>query len=86
MYFTAQEYTEPMLSHINVGAGVDCSIRELAETMVRVIGFERTLIFDTSKPDGTIRKLMNVDRLADLVWKIQVQFKLKWLRFSLAVI
>lgn len=60
--------TQPMLSHINVGTGVDCTIRELAETMQRVVGFEGKLVFDASKPDGTPRKLMNVSRLKSLGW------------------
>ena len=60
--------TLPMLSHINVGTGVDCTIRELAETIQRVVGFEGDLTFDASKPDGTPRKLMNVDRLKSLGW------------------
>ncbi|HDL7933763.1 TPA: GDP-L-fucose synthase, partial [Yersinia enterocolitica] len=60
--------TQPMLSHINVGSGVDCSIREMAETMARVVGYAGKLEFDRSKPDGTYRKLMNVERLAKLGW------------------
>ncbi len=60
--------TEPMLGHINVGTGVDCSIRELAETMKNVVGFDGDLIFDTSKPDGTLRKLLDVSRLKELGW------------------
>lgn len=61
--------TQPMLSHINVGTGVDCSIRELAETVAKVIGFSGEVAFDTSKPDGTPRKLMDVSRLSDLGWR-----------------
>ena len=60
--------TQPMLSHINVGTGVDCTIRELAETVARVTGFTGQLIFDSSKPDGTPRKLMDVSRLKALGW------------------
>lgn len=63
-----QAYTQPMLSHINVGTGEDCTIRELAETMARVTGFEGKLTFDSSKPDGTPRKLMDVSRLKSLGW------------------
>ncbi|SHI68273.1 GDP-L-fucose synthase [Cycloclasticus pugetii] len=63
-----QAHTEPMLSHINVGTGIDCTIRELAETMAKVVGFEGKLIFDGSKPDGTPRKLMEVTRLKRLGW------------------
>ena len=51
---------DAMCSHINVGTGVDCTIRELAETMALVVGFEGYLVFDTTKPDGTPRKLLSV--------------------------
>lgn len=61
--------TEPMLSHINVGTGVDCTIRELVETVAKVTGFEGEIKFDATKPDGAPRKLMNVDRLAALGWQ-----------------
>ncbi len=63
------ENTDPMLSHINVGTGVDCTIRELVETVAKVTGFTGNIAFDASKPDGAPRKLMNVDRLASLGWK-----------------
>jgi GDP-L-fucose synthase len=61
--------TEPMLSHINVGTGVDCTIRELVETVAKVTGFDGQIKFDASKPDGAPRKLMNVDRLKALGWQ-----------------
>ncbi|KZN58061.1 GDP-L-fucose synthase [Pseudoalteromonas luteoviolacea CPMOR-1] len=61
--------TQEMLSHINVGTGIDCTIRELVETVSKVVGFEGSIEFDTTKPDGTPRKLMNVSRLASLGWK-----------------
>ncbi len=60
--------TQTMLSHINVGTGVDCTIRELAQTLAKVTGFTGRLVFDTSKPDGTPRKLMDVSRLKGLGW------------------
>ncbi|ACQ93651.1 NAD-dependent epimerase/dehydratase [Tolumonas auensis DSM 9187] len=66
---TYQANTQPMLSHINVGTGVDCSIRELAETMAKVVGFTGQVVFDSTKPDGTPRKLLDVSRLADLGWR-----------------
>ncbi|MCE7058285.1 GDP-L-fucose synthase [Algoriphagus sp. AGSA1] len=62
------QHTEPMLSHINVGTGIDCTIKELAQTIAKVTGFKGTLSFDSSKPDGTPRKLMDVTRLASLGW------------------
>ena len=60
------ENTNPMLSHINVGTGVDVTIKELAQTIKEVVGFNGELIFDASKPDGTMRKLMDVSTLYDL--------------------
>lgn len=60
--------TEPMLSHINVGTGVDCTIRELVETVAGVVGFSGEIAFDASKPDGAPRKLLDVDKLGALGW------------------
>ncbi len=54
---------------INIGTGEDVSIRELAEIVARVLGFSGSLVFDTSKPDGTPRKLMDVTRLHTLGWR-----------------
>ncbi|HJE28475.1 MAG TPA: GDP-L-fucose synthase [Pseudomonas nitrititolerans] len=67
-----QACTQPMLSHINVGTGVDCSIRELAETVARVTEYQGELAFDSSKPDGTMRKLMDVSRLEALGWQASI--------------
>jgi len=72
---TYEANTQPMLSHINVGTGVDCMIRELAETMKRVVGFEGKLVFDASKPDGTPRKLMDVSRLRALGWQASISLE-----------
>lgn len=72
---TYRNNTQPMLSHINVGTGVDCTIRELAETMQRVVGFEGKLVFDSSKPDGTPRKLMDVSRLKSLGWQAAIDLE-----------
>ncbi|MGG6175369.1 GDP-L-fucose synthase [Pantoea allii] len=60
--------TAPMLSHINVGTGIDCSIRELAQTIAEVVGYKGEIKFDSSKPDGTPRKLLDVQRLKDMGW------------------
>jgi GDP-L-fucose synthase len=65
---TYQSHTQPMLSHINVGTGIDCTIRELAQTIARVTGFTGRLTFDTTKPDGTPRKLLDVSKLKALGW------------------
>lgn len=67
--------TQPMLSHINVGTGIDCTIRELAETIAKVTGFKGTLSFDASKPDGTARKLMDVSRLESMGWKASIELE-----------
>lgn len=72
---TYDENTEPMLSHINVGTGVDCTIRELVETVAKVVGFEGQIKFDTSKPDGSPRKLMNVERINSLGWYSKVSLE-----------
>ncbi len=69
---TYQQHTQPMLSHINVGTGVDCTIRELAQTIAKVTGFQGRLVWDSSKPDGTPRKLMDVSRLQSLGWQAQI--------------
>lgn len=72
---TFKANTQPMLSHINVGTGVDCTIRELAETVAKVTGFQGRLEFDVTKLDGTPRKLMDVSRLADLGWKASISLE-----------
>lgn len=69
---TYEANTEPMLSHINVGSGVDCTIRELVETVAKVVGFTGDIIFDASKPDGAPRKLMDVSRLLALGWQASI--------------
>lgn len=65
---TWRAQVSPMLSHLNVGFGSDVSIRELAEMIARVVGYSGALVFDTSKPDGTPRKLMSSERLQALGW------------------
>ena len=72
---TYEANTQPMLSHINVGTGVDCTIRELAETLAEVTGFSGKLVFDTSKPDGAPRKLMEISRLNALGWHASITLK-----------
>lgn len=64
--------TAPMLSHINVGTGRDVAIRELAEMIAEVTGFKGRIGFDTDKPDGTPRKLLDVSRLATMGWQAKV--------------
>jgi GDP-L-fucose synthase len=64
-----QDNTQPMLSHINVGTGEDCTIKELVETVAKVTGFQGKIVWDSTKPDGAPRKLMDVSRLHALGWK-----------------
>lgn len=65
-------FTQPMLSHVNVGVGKDCSIKELAETIARVVGFDGEICFDTSKPDGTPQKLLDISRISALGWSAKI--------------
>ena len=72
---TYEKHTQPMLSHINVGTGVDCTIKELTETVAKVVGFEGGIEWDTSKPDGAPRKLMDVSRLRNLGWSYSIDLE-----------
>jgi len=72
---TYQANTKSMLSHINVGTGKDVTIREMAETMKQVVGFKGKLSFDTTKPDGAPRKLIDVSRLSNMGWNYSVDLK-----------
>ena len=72
---TYEANTQPMLSHINVGTGVDCTIRELVETVAKVTGFRGLITWDSSKPDGAPRKLMDVSRLKDLGWQYSISLE-----------
>lgn len=67
-----QSHTEPMLSHINVGTGYDCTIKELSKIISEVSSFDGKIIFDTSKPDGTKRKLLDISRLKALGWQSKI--------------
>ena len=68
-------HTEATQSHINVGTGEDVTIRELAETVMRTVGFQGELQFDASKPDGTPRKLLDVSTLARMGWHAKVKLE-----------
>lgn len=68
-------HTTAMLSHINVGTGEDVTIREVAETIRKVVDYQGTIEFDTTKPDGTPRKLMDITKLSSLGWKPEVRLK-----------
>ena len=66
------KHTEPMLSHINVGTGSDISILELAQMIASVTGFDGQIKTDPTKPDGTMRKLMDVSRLSEMGWRAKI--------------
>lgn len=70
-----QANTQPTLSHINVGSGMDISILELAQLIAKVIGFKGDIKTDITKPDGTMRKLMNVTRLSDMGWSASIDLE-----------
>lgn len=69
------QHTSPMQSHINVGFGSDITIAQLAHTVGKVIGYQGQIAFDTTKPDGTPRKLMDSQRLNALGWKATVELE-----------
>jgi len=62
-------------THINIGSGKEISIRQLAELIQRVTGFKGELLFDASKPDGTMRKLLDVSKLEKLGWKSKIELE-----------
>lgn len=72
---TYNAHTHPMQSHINVGTGTDISIAELAGLLAEITGFKGHINFDTSKPDGTPRKLMDVSRLTAMGWTTQIALR-----------
>jgi GDP-L-fucose synthase len=72
---TYRANTEPMLSHINVGTGQDVTIRELAEIVKAVTGYPGEIRFDTDKPDGAPRKLLDVSRLQRMGWQARTELR-----------
>jgi GDP-L-fucose synthase len=69
------KYTHPMLSHINVGVGDDITIYELAQTIKDTVDYQGDIVFDTTKPDGVPRKLMDSSRIKDLGWQAEIEIK-----------
>lgn len=72
---TYAAHTQPMQSHINVGFGSDVSIAQLARSVAQVVGYQGSITFDSSKPDGAPRKLMDSARLKNLGWQPQVELE-----------
>ena len=65
----AEDLYDNDITHINIGTGEDLTIAQLVETVKRVIGFDKATVYDTSKPDGTPRKLLDVTKLHELGWR-----------------
>jgi len=72
---TYDQHTSPMQSHINVGYGTDITIDELAQAVGQVVGYQGDIEFDSSKPDGAPRKLMDSTRLNSLGWKAKLSLQ-----------
>lgn len=72
VYLMEQGYDGPL---VNIGTGADVTIRELAETVMEIVGFRGRIVYDSSKPDGTPRKLLDVGRLASLGWKARTSLR-----------
>jgi GDP-L-fucose synthase len=72
-YFLLKNYDEKGL--VNIGCGTDVSIKELADLIVTEVGYGGQLVFDTTKPDGTLRKLMDVSKLASMGWRYKISLK-----------
>ncbi len=69
------QHTQPMLSHINVGCGYDVTIKELAEAVRKTVGYQGEITFDSTRPDGTPRKLMDSSRINALGWQTKVDLE-----------
>ena len=74
-YYCYREHTEPMLSHINVGSGLDCTIKELTELIAETVGYQGKIVWDDSRPDGSPRKLMDVHKIESFGWQPSVDLK-----------
>jgi GDP-L-fucose synthase len=72
-YFLLQNYNEP--GHVNIGWGSDVSIKQVAETIASEVGYQGILEFDTTKPDGTPRKLLDTTKINNLGWKPSIKLE-----------
>ena len=72
-YFIMKQYESPEI--VNIGTGTDHSIKEMAEMIQELMGYEGELVFDTTKPDGTPRKLLNVDKINSLGWEAEISLR-----------
>jgi len=73
--YTFNASVSPLESHVNLGTGLDCTIAELAQSVSDVVGYQGNIKFDTSKPDGTPRKLLDVSKAEQLGWKANTSLK-----------
>ena len=73
---TYQDITKPMLSHINIGTGKEVTIREMAETMKDIVDFGGKITFDDTKPEGSLRKLIDLSLLSSIGWQYKTDLKL----------
>jgi GDP-L-fucose synthase len=72
-YVCMQNYDES--EHLNVGTGIDVTIKELAETIADVVGYRRSINWDTTKPNGTPRKVLNVEKIKSLGWEPKIDLR-----------
>ncbi|GAA0810243.1 GDP-L-fucose synthase [Colwellia asteriadis] len=72
---TYNAHTQPTVSHLNIGTGKDCTIKELAQTLASIIGYQGEIVFDQSKPDGTPKKCLNVSRMHALGWQHKISLE-----------
>lgn len=70
-----EKNSDPMLSHINIGTGVDCSIKELTELVATTVGYQGKIVWDSTKPDGTPRKLMDISLIKKMGWNPSVSLR-----------
>ncbi len=71
----AKDLYEKGITHLNIGTGKDLTINELAKLISEIVGFKGNIIHDTSKPDGTPRKLLDVSRINSLGWKYKTELR-----------
>ena len=72
---TFENNTQKMQSHINIGTGIDVTIKELVQSVKEVVGYDGNVIFDSKRPDGSPKKLMNIDLLKKLGWKAKINLR-----------
>ncbi len=69
------QHIQPMLSHINLGTGHDCTINALTRAIANVVGYQGNIVWDTNRPDGAPRKLLDISRLASIGWRASIELQ-----------